>query len=1071
MLSSIAVKSVNLVVISLIILLCSSVSWGIAFITPGSEWKYLDNGSDQGTAWRDTIYNDSGWSVGTAELGFGDSGNGRPETTQITSGYTTYYFRHSFSITTATSYTNVYLGVLRDDGAVVYLNGTEIFRTNMPAGNIYATTFAFSNVSSSDETTYFTTTIDTALLVEGDNLITAEVHQNAMSSGDLSFDLWLSTSTTFTSSTLLINRGPYLQLGTPTSIHIRWRTPEAATSQVNYGTTLGNLTAFMSSDISTTEHELILSGLSANTKYYYAIGTIGGTIEGDDAAHCFVTFPTEGTAKRSRIWVISDVGYGSASQKAVFNGYLTYTGSTPTDLWLTGGDNSQTDGLDTQYQTEFFDIYTTLFRKSVIWPSMGNHDARNSVSSTETGPYFDMLSLPRNGEAGGITSGTEAYYSFNYGRIHFVCLNSANVDQSSTGPMLTWLKNDLAANTQDWLIAYWHHPPYYNSDSMRQNAVPILEDGGVDLVFSGHDHSYRRTDFIDGHYGTTLESSMIVNDGNGRIDGDGAYAKPYGGATAHQGAMYMVVGTGGSSGSMVLDIDKNQLDVKYITTTGTISDYFTIVKDTATNPKVNAITRLDANPSGNATTIRFLVDLNHSVTGIDTSDLVLSVTGVSDAAIISISGSGSQYMVTVYTGIGSGTIRLDLNDNDSIKNGVNVPLGGSGVGNGDYTSGEVYTILSSNNPPEVVTLLDPGDGSNMFNHIPAFIWTETTDSNPGDIIQYLLQVSTTSTFNTIAYDSGYSSSTTATPISELATGQYYWRVISRDTSFAANTSVVWIITLLNRPPTASVLLAPSVTTTNNRVPTFIWSAASDPDLGDTLTYTLQVGTDSSFSTGLAINTSGVTDTTYTVLSPLSPDYYYWQVVSVDPTSAKNTSQGLWFIAFDTTQQRVIDTVGTTYFYLGTWNSSTDYTPVTMGISSCLGIDTITINVYDAKHPNANDSSNKLSDQYFLSRWYTISSEGNIPNTMTLTFTYTDADFIDAQFGLLAEDQIRIAKYSASSTWSWFSPQSIDTATNRVQLNGITSFSDWTLSGPYGVPVELSRFDIETESEGKLSIKK
>ena len=147
----------------------------------------------------------------------------------------------------------------------------------------------------------------------------------------------------------------------------------------------------------------------------------------------------------------------------------------------------------------------------MLWPTLGNHDGRSADSTTESGPYYDIFSLPRNGEAGGVASGTEAYYSFDYGNMHFICLDSNETDRSADGAMMTWLEADLAANDKEWVIAFWHHSPYskghYDSDELgrsidlRQNAVPLLERYGVDLVLTGHSHSYERSYLIDGHYG------------------------------------------------------------------------------------------------------------------------------------------------------------------------------------------------------------------------------------------------------------------------------------------------------------------------------------------------------------------------------------------------------------------------------------------------------------------------------------------------------------------------------------------------------------------------------------------
>src|SRR5262249_8268236 len=146
--------------------------------------------------------------------------------------------------------------------------------------------------------------------------------------------------------------------------------------------------------------------------------------------------------------------------------------------------------------------------------------------------YYDIFTLPTAAEAGGVASGSEAYYSFDWGDVHFICLDSEGSDRSKSGPMARWLRDDLAANNSMWTIAYWHHPPYtkgsHDSDNdldsggrmrdMRENLLPILDSTGVDLVLTGHSHSYERSFLVNGHYGpsTTLTSAMKVDSGDGR---------------------------------------------------------------------------------------------------------------------------------------------------------------------------------------------------------------------------------------------------------------------------------------------------------------------------------------------------------------------------------------------------------------------------------------------------------------------------------------------------------------------------------------------------------------------------
>lgn len=166
-------------------------------VPAGSVWKYLDDGSNQGTAWQTTNFNDNAWALGVAELGYGDVADGRPEVTQLGYGtnannkYITYYFRRTFTVADTSSFTNLLLGVLRDDGVVVYINGNEVWRNNMPSGTISHTTTASTNVSGNGEAIFYQTNISPLKIHPGTNLIAVEIHQNNGASTDISFDLFL----------------------------------------------------------------------------------------------------------------------------------------------------------------------------------------------------------------------------------------------------------------------------------------------------------------------------------------------------------------------------------------------------------------------------------------------------------------------------------------------------------------------------------------------------------------------------------------------------------------------------------------------------------------------------------------------------------------------------------------------------------------------------------------------------------------------------------------------------------------------------------------------------------------
>jgi hypothetical protein len=421
-----------------------------------------------------------------------------------------------------------------------------------------------------------------------------------------------------TANAAVITRGPYLQTPSGTSMVVRWRTDTATSSRVVIGPSPGSLTQTTDDATPATEHVVSLAGLTPDTQYYYSVGSVLGAFVGDDADHYFRTSPPIGTAKPVRLWAIGDAGFvGGAfagNIESVRDAFKTFNGgSSHTDMFLLLGDNAYLSGTDAQYQAAVFDTHHDMLLTTPVWSTIGNHERLTSFPLSQSGPYFDMFTFPKNAEAGGLASGTEAYYSYDYGNVHVVVLDS---EDHSGDPylttMTTWLTADLQATNADWLIAIWHRPPYskgllHDSDvegpeiSMRQFVVPILEQYGVDLVLCGHSHSYERSYFIDGHYGlsTTYDASVNQLDpGNGDPAGDGAYHKATFGLPSHAGAVYVVNGSGsevrlpigdhpamfakiGELGSLVVDIDGDTMTARFLNNGGVVSDQFRLIKGTA----------------------------------------------------------------------------------------------------------------------------------------------------------------------------------------------------------------------------------------------------------------------------------------------------------------------------------------------------------------------------------------------------------------------------------------------------------------------------------------------------------
>jgi hypothetical protein len=175
----------------------SVVATSTTFIPLGSSWRFRDTGSLPAANWFSPAYDDSAWAAGNAPLGYGTG----DEATVVSFGpsssakYPTTYFRKSFNVANPASVTGLSLGLARDDGAVVYLNGTEVVRSNMPAGPVGYSTFAAATVSGNDKLTVHNFTIPPNLLVAENNVVAVEVHQVSANSGDLRFDLSLVQST------------------------------------------------------------------------------------------------------------------------------------------------------------------------------------------------------------------------------------------------------------------------------------------------------------------------------------------------------------------------------------------------------------------------------------------------------------------------------------------------------------------------------------------------------------------------------------------------------------------------------------------------------------------------------------------------------------------------------------------------------------------------------------------------------------------------------------------------------------------------------------------------------------
>lgn len=450
-----------------------------------------------------------------------------------------------------------------------------------------------------------------------------------------------------------LTRGPYLQQASSDSIVVVWRTQGESAPSLRFGKSPSALKTKVAGDAislrvsadvdafpgtpllyseplserarrkkerdpstaaNTYQYEASLGGLKPNTKYYYSIFDGEKLLAGGDAEHYFETHPKIGSTSDMRLWVVGDSGTGGKEQTAVHQAMVDFTKAEgrPIDHYLHVGDMAYSDGTDPEFQDHFFEPYQTTLRHTVCWPAMGNHEGHTSRGISGFGPYYDAYVVPTRAEVGGVPSGTEAYYSFDIADTHFVCLDSHDLDRSPDTAMARWLRADLAQANAKWLIAFWHHPPYtkgsHDSDrerqlvEMRETFMPILESAGVDITLTGHSHIYERSMLMDGAYATpTAAEGVILDDGDGDPNGDGAYRKSVG-LNPNEGSVSIVSGHGGAGlgregtmpvmrqiilehGSLILDIQGDTLTGSMLNLQGEVRDVFSIVKRGKVTPQ------------------------------------------------------------------------------------------------------------------------------------------------------------------------------------------------------------------------------------------------------------------------------------------------------------------------------------------------------------------------------------------------------------------------------------------------------------------------------------------------------
>lgn len=398
-------------------------------------------------------------------------------------------------------------------------------------------------------------------------------------------------------------REPFLQQVSANGALIVWGTFDPAAGEIRYRKVGGSLqtasstrTLFRAADTGLGydfyQHEAELFSLASDASYDYDV-----FVNGEDATagtDRFSTAPSTGSGT-ARFIAFGDSGTGSLQQRqlAQLMAADTFDLALHTGDLAYGNSGGTGDGTFTTIRDWFFEIYRDRLRRAPMFPSMGNHDSR---AGTQHGAHYRAsFVLPENGASASYPDHAERFYSFDYGPVHFVALDTelAFQDSGRRSAQLAWLDADLAATSQPWKVVYFHRSPYsaggeHGSDlAVRSAFAPLFEKHGVQLVLSAHEHVYERTVPLreSGNAGYGRVTYIVTGGGGGPLYPSGTAAW-----TAYSASRHHYVRATATS---------CELAVEAVGLSGSVFDRVTLGRCSASDTTPPAVTLLE--PAAGAT--------------------------------------------------------------------------------------------------------------------------------------------------------------------------------------------------------------------------------------------------------------------------------------------------------------------------------------------------------------------------------------------------------------------------------------------------------------------------------------
>ena len=457
----------------------------IGLIRVGENWRFykgLQEPSLAPGAWTAIDFDDSAWLHAFGGVSTPATYGENTFINDYGQGYTTLYFRKSFTLPEERSIGELVLRIDYDDAFVAYLNGVEVARRGAPGepGEIVPVhTFATLHLRGVSERISVSAGIP--LLKTGENVLAVQLLGSGMA------DL-----TTCFVAELFANfaRAPFIQNTTTNSTQIIWQTLELEESVIEFGTTRENAVR-LELPPGQTNHVATLTDLLPGTEYHYRVGIDNGAFFSDWAT--FRTFSMSGPVRFS---VLGDSGWAISGQFWVADQLFRK----PADLIMHVGDVVYYGFSHEAADLRYFSVYGPKTRTTPMFLALGNHDRY-----VDHHAIMEAFYLPTNN-----ATGTEHYYSFDHGDVHFVALwldLQAFVDYSPGSVQYNWLENDLRESKKPWKFIFFHHVlrssgPHWRDDydrngvldmrQMEESVALLASRHGVQAIFNGHDHVYER---------------------------------------------------------------------------------------------------------------------------------------------------------------------------------------------------------------------------------------------------------------------------------------------------------------------------------------------------------------------------------------------------------------------------------------------------------------------------------------------------------------------------------------------------------------------------------------------------